>query len=103
MKTLELKKVEETVVVNNQQVKTEIQTSDLLKIAINSPVQGGYTVTEMAQRLKMLDIVDKAEKSNAIVVDFEDADFTVLAKLVKDTKWNVISRTIVDFVSEFDK
>jgi len=103
MKTLELKKVEETVVINNQQVKTEISYLDLLKIAVNAPSQGGYTVSEMGQRLRILDVINATEKANDNKIAFEDADFTVLSKLVKDAKWSVISRTIVDFVGEFDK
>lgn len=103
MKTIELKKVKEKVVVNNSQQEAEIKTIDLLKVAINAPSQGGYSVSEMSQRLKLLDVVDQAEKSNEDKVSFEDSDFEVLKKLVKDTKWAIISRTVVDFVTEFDK
>ena len=101
MKTIKLKKVEEVVIHNNQEVRTEIKYSELLRVAINNPVQGGYTVSDMAQRIKLLDVVSKAADSNE--VHFEDADYNVLKTLVKDTKWSIISKTIVDFVNEIDK
>ncbi len=107
MKTVSLKKVEEVVIITikeaTQPAKIEIATTDLLKIAINSPVQGGYSVSEMLQRIKLLDTVEKAEKENATEVQFEDADYQTLGALVKSTKWGIISRTIVEFVQEFDK
>ena len=103
MRKIELKKVEETVLINNKQIKTEISYSDLLKVAINAPAQGGYSVSEMSQRLKLFDAVDQAEKNNDGKVAFEDSDFEALKKLVKDTKWSVVSRSVVDFVNEFDK
>lgn len=103
MKTIELKKVSEKLIVNNAQVETEIKTIDLLKVAINAPAQGGYSVSEMSQRLRLFDAVDQAEKNNDGKVAFEDSDFEALKKLVKDTKWSVVSRSVVDFVNEFDK
>lgn len=102
MKILELKKFEEIVVVDNQQIKTEIKYSDLIKSAVNTPVEGGYTVSEIAQRIRILDIIESAEKIKADKVEFEDSDFSVLSNLVKNTKWSVISRTIVNFVNEFN-
>lgn len=101
MKTIKLKKVEEVIIHNNQEVKTEIKYSELLRVAINNPAQGGYTVSDMAQRIKLLDVVSKAEGSEE--VSFEDTDFITLKNLVKETKWSIISKTIVDFVNELDK
>lgn len=103
MKTLDLKKVSEKLVANNQLIETEIAYIDLLKIAINSPSQGGYSVSEMAQRIRLLDTVETAEKVGANSVSFEDSDYQALAKLMKEAKWSVLSRTIVEFVSQFDK
>jgi hypothetical protein len=103
MKTIQLKTTEEVVIQNNQQIKTEIKTIELLKVALNSPVQGGYTVSDMAQRIKILDNIEKADKANSTEFQLEDTDYQALATLVRDTKWSVISRTIVNFVNEFDK
>lgn len=107
MKSIILKRVEEVVMATiketTQSAKVEIATIDLLKIAINTPVQGGYSVSEMSQRIRLLDAVEKAEKEKATEIQFEDKDYEYLSILVKSTKWGIISRTIVEFVQEFDK
>lgn len=103
MKVINLKKVEEMVMIVNQPTQIEILTIDLLKAAINSPVSGGYSVSEMLHRIKLLDTVEKAEKEKADSIQFEDADYESLGLLAKATRWGVISRTVLEFVQQFDK
>lgn len=103
MKTVQLKTVSERLNINNQIIETEIKYTDLMKLAINSPVQGGYSVSEMSQRIRLMDTIEKAEKTAVTEIQFEDTDYAVLAKLMKDAKWSVISKAIVEFVQEFDK
>lgn len=102
MKTIKLKKESEIVVIDNAQVNAKIRTTDLIKVGLNSPVQGGYTISEIAFRIRLLDIVDKADKEDLSEIEIEDADYQALAKIIKDTKWGVVSKTILDFVTEFD-
>lgn len=103
MKTIKLRKDTEKLNINNTQVETEVKTIELLKVGLNSPVQGGYTILDIAIRVKLLDLIEKAEKENLSELEIEDADFKALAKIIKDTKWSVISRSILNFVNEFDK
>ncbi len=102
MKTIELKNVTEKLTIGGREQDLEITTIDLLKTAINSPVQGGYSVSDMLTRIKLLELIGKAEVNKDTTVQFEDVDFTYLGKVVKETKWAVLSKTILEFVQLFD-
>ena len=69
--------------------------AELAKLCVNQPKQGGYTVTDMQQRLRILDKLDK----KGDVIEIEDADFEVLKPLVKNMKWAIIHKDLVDFVN----
>jgi len=103
MKTIQLKKETEKLIINHNQIETELKTIELLKVALNSPVQGGYSIADITIRVRLLDSVEMAERDNASELKLEDASFAALAKIVKETKWSVVSRFILDFVNEFDK
>lgn len=103
MKTIELKKLTEKIVANGKTHDLEISTIELLKTAINNPVQGGYTASDMLTRIKLLDKVEKAETEEATKIDFEDNQFTALAKIAQDTKWSIVSRFIGEFLESFDQ
>lgn len=108
MKIIDLKTSKENVIVNNKTIEIDITTVELLKTTINSPVQGGYSVSEMMTRIKLLDKVQEVEKSIKdgnipTTIAFEDSEFTHLGKLVKDSKWVILSKFIVDFTQSFDK
>lgn len=107
MKTIELKRTKEKVEVNTKEgvkeVNVDVRTTDLLKTAINNPTKNGYSVSEMRQRIKILDLIDEAEKTEATKLELEDVDFQALSQLVKETRWNVLSRSIIDFSEQFEK
>jgi hypothetical protein len=96
---------------------TFLTTYDLLKSAINNPVQGGFNVDEMIKRLRLLGEVEKHKDLFEInseefkeeflerkaTLELEDADFSKLKELFKEMKWGVVSKTIVDLSNELDK
>jgi hypothetical protein len=96
---------------------TFLTTYDLLKSAINNPVQGGFNVDEMIKRLRLLGEVEKHKDLFEInseefkeeflerkaTLELEDADFIKLKELFKEMKWGVVSKTIVDLSNELDK
>lgn len=100
MKTIELKKEKENVVVQGREVEIELSTADLLKTALNSPVQGGYSINDISIRVRLLDLVSKSEKANSSL-ELEDADFNSLSEIVQGARWAVVSRFIKDFVEQF--
>ena len=113
MKSIELKVAKE----NIGGRETFLTTYDLLKSAINNPTQGGFNVDEMIKRLRLLNEVDKHKStfeieegkfddsmlSKKAKLELEDADYTKLKELFKEMKWGVVSKTIVDLQTEFEK
>lgn len=106
MKTIELKTVTEEIFSGQGKKPVEIKTIDLIKTAVNNTPPGGFAFTDMLNRLRIGDAVDKLEKMDAsepAVLHLEDADFENLKKYVHDTKWAIVSRTIVEFVMTLDE
>ena len=113
MKSIELKVAKENIGGRD----TFLTTYDLLKSAINNPTQGGFNVDEMIKRLRLLSEVDKYKSTFEIeegkfddtllerkaILELEDADYTKLKELFKEMKWGVVSKTIVDLHTEFEK
>lgn len=102
MKTVSLIKAAEKIIVNGKELDVDISTTELLRTIINNPVQGGFSVSEMMNRLKLLEIVEDGEKNNKPEIQFEDSDFTLLGKLAQETKWNILSKTIIAFTKQFN-
>lgn len=90
---------------------------ELLKSVINNPVQGGFSVDEMQQRIRLLSKL-KQHKSQfdiketefndsmltrTAVLEIEDADYEKLKQLVNDMRWGVVAEAIVEFSQEFKK
>ena len=118
MKSIELKVAKELLPSKNGLQDTIITTYDLLKSAINNPVnEGGFSVDEMMKRLRLLDKLDeqkalfdiKPEDFNDSMLDrtatleLEDSDFSKLKELFKEMKWSILSKTIVELSKELDK
>lgn len=95
MKTVQLKSTKETLP-SGQEI--EITTEQLIKTACNNSPQGGFTATDMMDRIKILDLLDKAEQGK---LELEDADHKKLGEFVKATKWAFISRFITEFDAQF--
>lgn len=105
MKTIERKKVKEQVTVNGRQVELELDTLDLIETAVNAPTKGGMTASDMHSRIKILDAVRDCRNSPDVLteISLEDVDYKKLTECVIDCKWSIVSRTILDFVKQFEK
>lgn len=115
MKTIELKTTKEMVVVGGKhESEIEISVSDLIKTACNNPVKGGFTASDMVNRVRILDFLEAANKKTIEtplvvstepvvgVLELEDADYKNLAAMVAETKWAVVSKEILAFVQSFE-
>lgn len=100
MKTIELKKENELVVQGGKEVEADMSTLTLLKATVNSPIQTGFSIEDLSVRLRLLDIF-KAIPEDATSVNLEDSDFQALGKMVKDMRWTVLSRFILNFAKQF--
>ena len=77
----------------------EIKYSELLKTCLNVVPKEGFTPSEMRTRLRILDILEKANGT----IELEDADSQLTKKLVADMRWIVLSKDIVAFTEEVEK
>lgn len=107
MKVIELSYEKETVQLNGKDVEFDLSSYELLKTVINSPVQGGYSASDMLSRVRLLDAVTESEKTidgetRPTTIVLEDADYDYLTKLVKEAKWSIVSKVIVNFIKQFD-
>ena len=100
MQTIQLLKGEAEVFVNGKMTKGPITTLDLIEIAINSPIKGGYSITEMRERLRIKAATSKLDK-DAVQLTLEDADYEKLKQLVTETRWGIVSQFIADFDASF--
>lgn len=107
MKTIILEsKIEKDLVIGTKVQDLEITTAELIRTAVNSPVSGGFTSADMINRIRILDFLSMAEKKEVPqgelrTLELEDADYANLTQYVKNTKWSIISRTIVEFAEQF--
>jgi len=89
MKRLENKQT--TLKMNDKEAKY----SDLIKICINAPVQGGFNIQQIKQRLRI---------SEALETDgdlkFEDNDADNLQEIVSEFKWATVHKDVVQFVED---
>lgn len=88
---------------------------ELLKMAINTTPQQGFNVDEMQKRLRLLAELDKHKNDFHIEekdfndsllertaeLELEDSDYAKLKELIKDSKWGVISQSIVELCNQF--
>ncbi len=100
MKQIQLKSVKEKVIVNGSELEQEFKTIELIRQAVNFTPPGGFGASDMMNRLRILDSIDKV--NGDVALQLEDADHENLKKYVKETRWGVVSKTIVDFIKEFE-
>ena len=117
MKSIELRVTKESLPSKNGMQDTFLTTYDLLKSAINSPSQQGFSVDEMMKRLRLLEHIDKHKDlfdikpedfndsmlERTATLELEDSDFSKLKELFKEMKWGVVSKFIVEISKELDK
>lgn len=108
MKTIELKKTKESILFNGKSVEMDFYTADLIRTAVNQPVKGGYTTTDLVNRIRIADKLEEANRQltvegNAKLLELEDSDYKNLSALVAEARWPVVSKTILEFVESFKK
>lgn len=96
---------------------TFFSTLSVLKVAVNHVGKNeGLSVTEMSQRMRILDVLNENTEYDAEEGSFndahlamskeimlEDSDFTKLKELFKEVKWKIVSRFIINLSEEIEK
>lgn len=89
MKKLENKQT--TLKMNDKEAKY----SDLIKVCINAPVQGGFNIQQIKQRLRIADALETDGD-----LKFEDNDADNLEEIVSEFKWATVHKDVVQFVED---
>jgi hypothetical protein len=69
----------------------EAKYSDLIKIALKMPEQGGFSYEDIDHRIKINRALDKNP------ISLEDADHKYLVNLIKRTRWNFWHEDLLKF------
>lgn len=78
-----------------------LNTKNLIISALENPTEGGFSVTEMRNRLKVMDKVHTLNEEST-VLELEDAEFDTLKSAVKQVKWAILDKFIVEFEDSFN-
>jgi hypothetical protein len=96
MKSLKNKK---TGIIKEAGKPETLSYSELAIFCVNSMPEGGFDVTEMRNRIKILDALDKANGT----VKIEDAATETLKACVNSMKWAFMHKDVVSFIEEVEK
>lgn len=90
---------ETTIIDESKDPKVTYNYGELLKLGINNPPQGGFSISEMKVRLKIWGILDTAGTKN---IELEDADFNILKSRFDEFKWAQAHEDIVALSDHLD-
>lgn len=90
-----------TVSIRKHGKNPNLNTKNLIISALENPTEGGFSVTEMRNRLKVMDKID-ALNEESTVLELEDAEFDTLKGAVKQVKWAILDKFIVEFEDSFN-
>lgn len=100
MKSIPLTKKKERVISSNgTEEMMEFNTVDLIRIAVHNVPPGGIDITEMIKRQKILDNIDNISEDTTHI-NFALSDIINLKRYVAETKWGVVSKSIIEFHNE---
>jgi hypothetical protein len=74
----------------------DVTYADLIKYCLDTPPQGGFSVSEMSKRIKILDILENSE-SGANLSFGKDQGNTIM-QCIDSSKWSRMHRDITEFV-----
>lgn len=86
-------------IVLKQHEQERLSTRELIRSSLNNPPEKGFTVTEMAGRLKILNKLNQASGT----LSLEDADFATLKACADQVHWALMDQSIVDFYEDLKK
>lgn len=103
MRKIVLQSRDKEVPVTLQNGETQMQTSkfsdkDVISLIISGQAQkeGGYSVQEIKDLLRLVNKVDSANDGEPLLL--EDSDYKLLKSKVDDFKWGAVDERIIEFV-----
>lgn len=95
MKTLKIKDIEENTILPPTM---EQNYKGMILHCINQQPQGGITVDDMTNRMRIKNKVMDCNGDGEI--EFEDADSKALIGYVNDSRWASVEQGVLDFVAD---
>ena len=75
---------------------------DLIKAVCRQTPEGGFTIEDVRARMRVVDAVDLAIKSDK-AINLEDADHATLLACVQQMRWGILSKGIIEFNELIEK
>ncbi|MES3019398.1 MAG: hypothetical protein V4721_16545 [Bacteroidota bacterium] len=72
--------------------------SELAKQCLETTTVQGIPISEIRQRLRILDSLEAANVS----IDLDPSDLSLFKKVIMENKWVVVSHGIVEFVNDVE-
>ena len=69
----------------------KMKYSDLIKLEINTPINGGMTIAEMKTKMEIIALCDDGN------LDFDETQIAEIKKMDSVMRWNILSKDIVEF------
>jgi hypothetical protein len=91
--------------ISNKEVKITTESglmhrSDLLVIVTNEPGERGIKISEQRERMRILEVIEKADKGD---ITLEDADFNKLKTLYEAFGWTAVHKDLTDLADHLDE
>jgi len=90
MKTIKNEKTSMVIAEN----EPPVDRLELLSIVLNQPLARGMNMSEMRQRIKILDSIEASDKSE---LKLEDSDFSYMKKTFEEFNWLVPHKDLIKF------
>lgn len=100
MKVLENKSTEITAQAT-EQTTVLLKYADLIKIVCNTPMQGGFGITDIKSRIAILAACENIEADAEILLENTDAAY--LQTTIKNMKWSFFHKDLVTFTEDVEK
>lgn len=73
-----------------------LSTKALIKIALDTPPDGGFTTSEMRSRIKILDKMELVSEEETCL-ELNESEASILKIATKTIKWAILDKFILDF------
>ena len=104
-----MKEIANTITTIKLTENNNVSYADLLMSCVNRPVREGVDLKTMRRDLRIMGIIEDAiletkeqeklpeSKREVVLMNFEDEDFKVIAKLVEESQWVILHKDILTF------
>lgn len=78
----------------------EVDYTGIIEHALDTPPQGGFTPKDIRERNRIQVVLDKCKDGK---IELEDADFSNLKEIIKNSRWGTRDKELQIFLEIFEK